>query len=377
LLRVVELRRTLADHAPAFFAGGPIEQKIQEMDLRYFAGSLAYAQSVAGSLVLPGGPNPDSFTRGYVPGMRPVVELRELIADASRQRMEELCQRAFQLVMASVLLTAIAIVALGIVGLIFRNGLFRPLITARQQITAIAHGDLSEPRPVQGVSNEIRAMFKELSLLRDQQRQRQSLEEDQRRMAEQLRRLSETDMLTGLLNRRALTDAAARALAPPTARGVAVILFDIDNFKTINDTLGHAVGDTVLKGIARALVPLVPAGDAFARYGGEEFLVLVHDCSHDTATAIAEALRRRLETSDWPEAPGLTVTASFGVASCAPAGGVRWEELVAAADRRLYRAKQDGRNRVCTADIVVNGPPVAPAEAVDIAIFRRDRAGLR
>jgi diguanylate cyclase (GGDEF)-like protein len=232
---------------------------------------------------------------------------------------------------------------------------------------------------VRRVSNEIRAMFEELSLLREQQRQRQTLEEDQRRMAEQLRRLSETDMLTGLLNRRALNDAAIRALAPPDggARAIAVILLDIDNFKAINDTLGHAVGDTVLKGIARALAPLVPDGDAFARYGGEEFLVLLHDACLDTAGALAETMRRRLEQISWTEAPGLSVTASFGIAACPLAAGMRWEELVATADRRLYRAKQDGRNRICTADVTIAAPSVTPADTVDIAIFRRDRVGLR
>jgi diguanylate cyclase (GGDEF)-like protein len=377
LLRIVELRRILADHAPAFFAGGPIERKIQEMDLRYFAGSLAYAQSVAGSLVLPGSPNPDAFTRGYVPGMQPVVQLRELIADSSRQRMDALRDRAFQLVMASVLLTGVAVFALGIVGVIFRNGLFRPLITARQQIAAIAHGDLSEPQPVRRVSNEIRAMFEELNLLRDHQRQRQSLEEDQRRMAEQLRRLSETDMLTGLLNRRALNDAAVRALAPRDGSEVAVILFDVDNFKRINDTLGHAVGDAVLKGIARTLAPLVPAGDAFARYGGEEFVVLLHGAGLDTATAVAEAMRRCLEDDVWLEAAGMSVTASFGAAVRPSGSGMRWEELVATADRRLYRAKQDGRNRVCSSDASVEAPKLAPLDAVDIDTFRRERAGAR
>ncbi len=365
LVRVAELRRILADHADAFFPSGPIEEKVRDMDRRYFDVALPHARVVAGSLVLPGGPTPDTFTRNYVPGMRPVEELREMIADASQARMDGMRDRSYRLVLLSGLLTFIVILALAMVGAIFRNGLFRPLITVREQIAAIAHGNLAEPEPVGRVSGEIADMFRELDILRDQQRQRHRLEQDQRHMAEQLRRLSETDMLTGLLNRRALNDAALQALAPPDgrARDIGLILFDIDHFKAINDTFGHTTGDDVLRLIADSLAPLVPADAAFARYGGEEFIVLLEDAGIDAAASLSEALRRRLEETAIDQAPGLAVTGSFGVAVRPAASAMRWEELVATADRRLYTAKQSGRNRTCASDGA--SPPLAPGDGAE------------
>ncbi|MBL8567649.1 MAG: diguanylate cyclase [Phreatobacter sp.] len=360
LVRVAELRRILADYADAFFPNGPIEAKVAEMDRRYFDISVPHARVVAGSMVLPGSPTADTFTRNYVPGMRPVEELRELIAAASQARMDGMRDHAFRLVVLSGLLTGIVILVLAMVGMIFRNGLFRPLITVREQITAIARGNLAEPGPVGRVSGEIADMFRELDILRDQQRQRHRLEQDQRHMAEQLRRLSETDMLTGLLNRRALNDAAMQALSPADgrARAIGLILFDIDHFKTVNDTFGHATGDDVLRLIATCLAPLVPASGAFARYGGEEFIVLLQDASIAEAFALSEALRRRLEETRIDQAPNLTVTGSFGVAVRPAGSATRWEELVASADRRLYLAKQSGRNRVCATEAA--SPPLAP-----------------
>lgn len=360
MVRVAELRRILADHAHAFFPKGPIEQKIHDMDRLYFGVALPHARIVAGSPLVPEGATPDTFTRDYVPGMRPVEELREMIAAASQERMDDMRDRSFTLVLLSGLLTGIVLIALGVVGVIFRNGLFRPLITVREQIAAIACGNLSEPAPVGRVSGEIGDMFRELDVLRDQQRQRRRLEQDQQLMAEQLRRLSETDMLTGLLNRRALNDAARRSLSPPSGqpRDISLILFDIDHFKTINDTFGHATGDDVLRLMAARLTELVPPGSAFARYGGEEFIVLLRDAGLDAASALAEALRRQLEQMIIDGAPGLAVTGSFGVSARPATSGKRWEELIAAADRRLYRAKQTGRNRVCAVD--EPSPPLAP-----------------
>jgi diguanylate cyclase (GGDEF)-like protein len=371
MVRVTELRRILADHAHAFFPNGPIEEKVRDMDRRYFDVALPHARVVAGSLVLPGGPTPDSFTRNYVPGMRPVEELREMIAAASQARMDGMRDRSFRLVLLSGLLTFIVILALAMVGMIFRNGLFRPLITVREQIAAIARGNLSEPAPVGRVSGEISDMFRELDTLRNQQRERQQLEQDQRSMAEQLRRLSETDMLTGLLNRRALNDAALQALSPRDgrARDIGLILFDIDHFKAINDTFGHATGDDVLRLIASKLTSIVPPSGAFARYGGEEFIVLLEDAGVDTAAALAEALRRRLEEIVIEQAPGLAVAGSFGIAVRPAASGMRWEELVATADRRLYLAKQTGRNRVCASDAA--SPPLAPDAADGMAATGR------
>ncbi len=357
--------RALASYAGAVLPDIGVDEAITAVERDYFATALPYAESVVRDTSLGTAPDADAFTRAYVPGMRPVELLRERIAATSRATMEALRHQALLLALASLLLTGVAIVAIVVIALIFRDGLFHPLLNAHRQIVQIARGDLSDPPPIRNISAEVRTMFASLDLLREQQRQRLQLEEDQRLMSEALRHLSETDMLTGLLNRRALTEAAERALYESDRHGapVSAVLFDIDHFKAINDGHGHAVGDLVLKTIAHDLRAVAGADVAFARHGGEEFLLMLPDTPKGAAIAVAERLRRAIEAMTLDTLPGLRVTSSFGVA-CRTAGAMMsWEELVATADRRLYRAKQAGRNRVCGSD----DQPAAPRSAAAAA----------
>lgn len=350
--RIELMWRALASYAGAVLPDVGVDEAVTAVERDYFATALPYAEGVARDTWLGTAPDADTFTRAYVPGMRPVELLRERIAATSRATMEALRHQALMLALASLLLTGVAIVAIVVIALIFRDGLFHPLMSAHRQIVQIARGDLSDPPPVRNISAEVRTMFASLDLLREQQRQRLQLEEDQRLMSEALRHLSETDMLTGLLNRRALTEAAERAVyeSDRTGAPVSAILFDIDHFKAINDGHGHAVGDLVLKTIAHDLRAVAGADVAFARHGGEEFLLMLPDTPKDAALALAERLRRAIEAMTIDTIPGLRVTSSFGVASRTAGAMMSWEELVATADRRLYRAKLEGRNRVCDTD---------------------------
>jgi len=166
-----------------------------------------------------------------------------------------------------------------------------------------------------------------------------------RRLALAERRAT-TDVLTGLPNRRHADDVIERLLAAARRNGrpVAVMLFDLDHFKTVNDRFGHAIGDDALRATADATCRLVRGGDHVARFGGEEFLVLLPDTGADTALIVAEKLRARIAELQVTGLDG-GMTASFGVAVY-PAHGIGADELIAAADRALYRAKHSGRNRV-------------------------------
>ncbi len=128
-----------------------------------------------------------------------------------------------------------------------------------------------------------------------------------------------------------------------------MLFIDIDHFKDINDSLGHAVGDSVLQRVGRALRDRLRRGDLLARYGGEEFVALLPDTDLDAATRVAEVLRRRIETIDYSSLTGaLPVRVSIGVAQFSEelmsAGS-----LVSAADAAMYEAKRQGRNRVVAA----------------------------
>ena len=129
-------------------------------------------------------------------------------------------------------------------------------------------------------------------------------------------------------------------------RPLSVIMCDIDRFKGVNDTHGHAVGDLVIQATARALQSQVREYDFVGRYGGEEFIILVPGCDTGEARAIAERVRARVEAEPIvTEKESLQVTASFGLASTAVAG-LDAATLIQAADDALYRAKTSGRNRV-------------------------------
>jgi two-component system cell cycle response regulator len=170
----------------------------------------------------------------------------------------------------------------------------------------------------------------------------------------ELNRMSRTDGLTGLYNRWHLEDELARQRS--TARRhhdqLAVILFDIDHFKNVNDTYGHPAGDLVLCEFARRLGQELRAGDIAGRWGGEEFLLILPRT--DLAGAVLVAERIRLATAATPTTAGgedIKITVSGG---CAVGQAEEPSELIQIADDRLYEAKAAGRNRI------VSGNPVRP-----------------
>ncbi len=161
-----------------------------------------------------------------------------------------------------------------------------------------------------------------------------------------LARMSETDPLTGVGNRRLFFSAAAPLLAAASQKGepASIVLIDIDHFKRVNDTYGHAIGDATLIAVAGACTEALRAQDVFCRWGGEEFIALLPSASLHSACSIAERLRRNIESlAIAGVAEGVTV--SIGVAEvrdfAAPI-----DAAIALADRQLYRAKEGGRNRV-------------------------------
>jgi diguanylate cyclase (GGDEF)-like protein len=166
----------------------------------------------------------------------------------------------------------------------------------------------------------------------------------------QLQQLSVTDPLTGLANRRQLSDRLAtewrRGLRSGTAMAVAMI--DVDHFKLYNDHYGHPAGDVCLRRVAQAVSEAMRAEDIVARYGGEEFAIVL--IGHDAVEALtaAERVRAAVEALDERHAMAAAgrVTVSIGVATVVPTAESTPEQLVAAADAQLYQAKRGGRNRV-------------------------------
>jgi diguanylate cyclase (GGDEF)-like protein len=155
------------------------------------------------------------------------------------------------------------------------------------------------------------------------------------------------DALTGLANRRAVEEilAAEISRAQRFAHQLAVVLLDLDRFKEINDSFGHAAGDVMLRAVSRLLTSLARQGDTVARWGGEEFVVVLPETDPQGAQRFAERLRRTIEAHSVGE---MQTTTSCGVASMVAEDTV--EALLGAADQALYRAKANGRNRTETAE---------------------------
>ena len=153
------------------------------------------------------------------------------------------------------------------------------------------------------------------------------------------------DTLTGLANRRGVARAFDEAMVHVReGGGYAVLLLDVDHFKSINDLLGHQTGDRVLAQIGRIIADNVRGVDVAGRFGGEEFIVLLRDAARERALQVAERLRYAIESGGLAYADGKPVTVSVGVAYARPADTTG--DIVERADRALYRAKNAGRNRV-------------------------------
>ncbi len=169
----------------------------------------------------------------------------------------------------------------------------------------------------------------------------------------ELEKLSRTDSLTGLFNRRYFEERFVGEFERSRRyrSAVACMMIDIDHFKKLNDTRGHPFGDQVLRGTASVIKETLRDVDLVGRYGGEEFIAILPETGPEESRLVAERLRDRIAARGYPDAGDtVTITASLGVA-CYPMPGVEsHEDFLRIADDALYQAKESGRNRVCMAE---------------------------
>lgn len=236
---------------------------------------------------------------------------------------------------ASLVLLLAAIGAItGLIALV----IVRPLRRLTTVVEKVAAGDLSVEVPVGG-SGEIGMLSQVFKNLVTRVREKESQGE--------LERLSVTDALTGLYNRRHLMGTLANEVqrSRRLRRTFSVLLADVDHFKQYNDTHGHLAGDAALVTIAEILRRTTRGVDSVARYGGEEFVVMLIEAPLSTALIVAERIRARVAAEAFDGGP---MTMSVGAAEY-PAHGDTPEELIASADAAMYEAKNAGRDRVIAA----------------------------
>jgi diguanylate cyclase (GGDEF)-like protein len=221
------------------------------------------------------------------------------------------------------------------------------VMAARMGVTPqrqLAYGTLAVGRRGEPFDDDDRALFRSLAA-----QAWRAL--DNVRLHDEADRKATTDLLTGLANHGEFQAVLSHELedARRYSYPVGLVLFDLDNFKKVNDTYGHLQGDAVLRGVARALANTVREGDTAARYGGEEMALILPHTDVEGSAAIAERVRSEIEEMGIPMVDGegeLRVTASIGVS--ATVEGEK-DELIAEADAALYTAKRNGKNRVVRA----------------------------
>ncbi|WP_161808152.1 GGDEF domain-containing protein [Mesorhizobium sp. 1M-11] len=290
------------------------------------------------------------LTKAFVPTMKSVEDYRTAFLDKTVSRVAAERDAALRLLATVSLATAIVLGVLVGVLLSVRRDVFRPLLQAREEVIGLAEDRPLAARSDPGGAGEMARLFDAIDVLQGRMRERASL-------TSELRLQAETDGLTGVLNRRTLDYIAQNGDdGLPAEDALGLIMIDIDHFKGINDTHGHLAGDRVLVETARLLKREVPIDCVVARFGGEEFALLFSCSDIDQAGHLAETIRGKLQDHRFTLSEGrqIAITASFGVA-CGKRGPRDWRHLVERADKALYRAKSDGRNRVSIAPATMAG----------------------
>lgn len=342
----------LRHYAPAHLKTQEVRAAVDATNRAYFLGSLPYLDEILDNLERGRSVSAKIFADRYLRGLDAANRLRaEIIretVDAAKARAGTARSWLFVVVVSFGMLCSLLLGFAIVAGRL----LFAPLLSARDEILALAADNLDVHQRAAGASRELEEIFDGITVLRGQLLEKREMEREQRRLTETLRFLSERDPLTQLLNRRAVEELAAARMRDGEAKAysLGVLLLDLDHFKRINDTYGHVAGDLVLKAAAEEMQRILGAGDVAARFGGEEFLIILDQSDGDRAMETAERLRHGIAMMQIDHEPPIPVTASIGVCIRPPGTALAWSDIVAIADRRLYRAKAEGRNRICAKD---------------------------
>lgn len=354
--RIEQLKTLLDVKARTSLSDPRIDAALQAQQERYFGQSLpVIAELTARGLAdQPYGMDSAQFVSRYVPAMRSIVELRDTLHEVGREQALVEVAAARQRLRVNALIGC-CILALEVgVFITLRRRVLSPLLLSTRHMVALMRGRLNQQLPAVQRSDEIGQLQAAVHALQTSLQRTQELEAERETLITELRQLSHRDHLTGLMNRRAFDDLAPALLAQSERRRwpLALLLFDLDHFKGINDQHGHETGDQVLQHVAQLAQAQLRSGDLLARYGGEEFIALLPDCDEQAALALAERLRQAMQQQPLhlPDGSMLNLSASFGLAA-RPAGlQASLPELFSRADAALYAAKAQGRNQVQLAD---------------------------
>ena len=278
------------------------------------------------------------LTEAMVDKFATVVNLQTYILDYSVSVAQNQKKQAQQQFILTLLVAIICLVTAGFTMIYARNGVFKPLIKARNTIFRLAQHKVAD-NEYDEFSTDPVTLLQAIKKLKRVLQQRDALEF-------QLRNIANTDNLTGVSNRLALDEYIKYVEKKPEKfTQTALIILDIDDFKQVNDTFGHIVGDEVIKLVAEKLQFNVRTSDLIVRYGGDEFLVLIEQVNLQDALIVANKILKEISNSELYIAEinqNIQISVSAGVA----VGAASWMALLEKADKSLFQAKENGKNAV-------------------------------
>lgn len=326
----------------------------------YFGQSMAFFDATLERMARGDGPTPAAFAEAYVPPMAAIVALRDAELRVAQLRLDRLKDKAWW-ALAGILAVSLVVVTLLSVGVVMlKRRLLSPLLDTVHRLIGLTQEDTTftptaPARRRGGYGRELRMIFAALRHLEELLHRSIHVRRERDALIARLHVLAGTDHLTGLPNRRTFEQRLLQAGAESGGSMLALVMFDVDHFKQINDQHGHEVGDQLLRQMADRLRSTLHRPEQAARIGGEEFVVFQAVARPAEAMAMAENLRLALSRPfSIPDHGTIAVTASFGVALTRQSGKLQAQDLLRRADQALYRAKRAGRNRCELADFDVS-----------------------
>jgi diguanylate cyclase (GGDEF)-like protein len=348
--RAEQMRLTLDLQLRNYISDPQLRAALDDVDFFYFSEGLPILNRLLEIGLKSGdyGMSTGVLAAKYVPKMKSILTLRDQIMEETLSDAVARTRHAELVLIGAV---ALAILALAIFYLLLRaihNHVVTPVLESTRLFVALANGELDTPIPAPRGADEISNLFRAMAVFKDSCIARISLEKEREALITQLQATSDTDFLTGLMNRRAFFTQGESlfAVAQRYQNDLALVLMDIDHFKRVNDNYGHQVGDLALQHVATLCRQTHRKGDILVRYGGEEFLMLLPHTNQEQALNVAEKLRVAIASQTLALASGemLQLSASFGVAGYNNDHNL--EVLIWRADQALYNAKDNGRNQI-------------------------------
>ena len=280
------------------------------------------------------------LTEAIVDKFSTVVELQNYLLKYSVEKAIIEKHKAQNILLTTVGISLISIFAALFTMIYARKRVFGPLIQAREILFDLSHSSLRpNPMDTKDQPANVYSLFTAIQQLKQTLQQRDALEF-------RLKNIAHLDSLTGVANRYALNEYIKLLENQPTQFSeTCLMVIDIDHFKQVNDVYGHLMGDQVIQFVAEKLKENIRTSDLLVRYGGDEFIVLIENVGMERALKIAEKIRAEIyeaKSVDNVRCPDLKVSISIGVAI----GATSWMALLEKADRALFQAKEQGKNKV-------------------------------